>query len=135
MAKVLVTDTNLTNIANAIRGKNGATTSYKVDEMASAIESISTSGGSGGATPHNITCGFDPGDGTIQYPPQGYTGQELIFTLKDSPYSNPLVLYGEDGLIEPTILDSYSYSPGSAILAHFMVYSFIMPDADVDILI
>ena len=48
MAKVLVTDTNLTDIANAIREKNGATTSYKVDEMASAIGSISTSGSSGG---------------------------------------------------------------------------------------
>ena len=45
MTKVLVTDTNLTNIANAIREKNGETTSYKVDEMANAIDNISTSGG------------------------------------------------------------------------------------------
>lgn len=42
MAKVLVTDTNLTNIANAIRGKNGETISYKVDEMAEAINEIAT---------------------------------------------------------------------------------------------
>ena len=48
MAKVLVTDTNLTNIANAIREKNGETASYKVNEMASAIGNISTGGGSGG---------------------------------------------------------------------------------------
>lgn len=45
MATILVSDTNLTNIANAIREKNGKTTSYKVNEMASAIENISTSGG------------------------------------------------------------------------------------------
>lgn len=45
MATILVSDTNLTNIANAIREKNGETTSYKVNEMANAIENISASGG------------------------------------------------------------------------------------------
>lgn len=47
MPKVLVNDENLTNIANAIREKNGETTTYKPSEMASAIQNIS----SGGATP------------------------------------------------------------------------------------
>lgn len=42
MAKVLVTDTNLTNIGNAIRSKNGSSTKYKPSEMANAIESIQT---------------------------------------------------------------------------------------------
>ena len=42
MPKVLVTDTYLTNIGNAIRGKNGLTTQYKPSEMSSAIESLST---------------------------------------------------------------------------------------------
>lgn len=104
-------------------------------DLASILNTINNlpeaSGGSGG-TPHNITS--DNTTGNLLFPPQGYAGQELIFTLKDSPYSNPLVLYGGDGVIEPTILDLYSYSPGSAILAYFVVYSFIMPDADVDIL-
>lgn len=45
MATILVSDTNLTNIANAIREKNGETTSYKVNEMANAIENISVSSG------------------------------------------------------------------------------------------
>ncbi len=45
MATILVSDTNLTNIANAIREKNGETISYKVNEMANAIENISTSAG------------------------------------------------------------------------------------------
>lgn len=44
MAKIIVNDTNLTNIANAIREKNGETTSYKVDEMAEAINEISAKG-------------------------------------------------------------------------------------------
>jgi hypothetical protein len=42
MPKVLVTDTNLTNIANAIRSQNGTNTTYKPGEMASAILAIET---------------------------------------------------------------------------------------------
>ena len=41
MARVLVNEENLTNIANAIREKNGETTTYKPSEMASAIKNIS----------------------------------------------------------------------------------------------
>lgn len=46
MAKVLVNESSLTGIANAIRGKNGSTTTYKPSEMAAAITAIS-----GGAEP------------------------------------------------------------------------------------
>lgn len=42
MANVLVEETSLTNIANAIRSKNGTTTTYKPGEMASAINNIQT---------------------------------------------------------------------------------------------
>ena len=48
MANVIVNETNLTNIANAIREKNGETTSYKPSEMAGAILAIQAGGGSGG---------------------------------------------------------------------------------------
>ena len=41
MAKVLVNESSLTGIANAIRGKNGETTTYKPSEMAAAITAIS----------------------------------------------------------------------------------------------
>lgn len=50
MANVIINDTNLTNIANAIRGKNGTTTTYKPSEMAAAITAIS-GGGSGSGVP------------------------------------------------------------------------------------
>ena len=46
MAKVLVNESSLTGIANAIRGKNGSTDTYKPSEMAAAITAIS-----GGAEP------------------------------------------------------------------------------------
>lgn len=42
MSKVLVSEENLTNIANAIREKNGETTTYKPGDMASAIQNISS---------------------------------------------------------------------------------------------
>ena len=44
MAKVLVNESPLTGIANAIRGKNGETTTYKPSEMAAAITAISGGG-------------------------------------------------------------------------------------------
>ena len=44
MSKVYLEDTNLTNIANAIRSKNGETTTYKPSEMATAISNIPSGG-------------------------------------------------------------------------------------------
>ena len=47
MANVIINDTNLTNIANAIRNKTGSTNTYKPSEMAGAINSITTGSGGG----------------------------------------------------------------------------------------
>ena len=44
MSKVLVNESSLTGIADAIRGKNGETTTYKPSEMAAAITAISGGG-------------------------------------------------------------------------------------------
>ena len=51
--QVLVTDTHLTNIANAIRTKSGTTKRYTPAEMAAAILSLTSSaaGETGGTTP------------------------------------------------------------------------------------
>lgn len=46
MSKVLVLEENLTNIANSIREKTGTEDTYKPSEMATAISSIETGGGS-----------------------------------------------------------------------------------------
>ena len=51
MAKVLVNESSLTGIADAIRGKNGSTDTYKPSEMAAAITAISGGGGSGDTIP------------------------------------------------------------------------------------
>ena len=52
MSKVLVNESSLTGIANAIRSKNGETTTYKPSEMAAAITAIS-GGGSGTEIPES----------------------------------------------------------------------------------
>lgn len=44
MSKVLVTESYLTDIGNAIRNKNGSTSQYKPSEMAGAINDIQTQG-------------------------------------------------------------------------------------------
>lgn len=44
MSKVLVNETSLTSIANAIRAKNGETTTYKPAQMATAITNLPTGG-------------------------------------------------------------------------------------------
>lgn len=48
MAITTINDTHLTDIANAIRSKNGTTDTYKPSEMASAIENIEAGGSGGG---------------------------------------------------------------------------------------
>ena len=45
MSIVTIDDSCFTNIANAIRGKNGETTAYKPNEMAAAISALSGGGG------------------------------------------------------------------------------------------
>lgn len=44
MTKVAITETYLTNIANAIRGKNGSSDTYTPAEMATAITNIPSGG-------------------------------------------------------------------------------------------
>ncbi len=44
MANVLVQDSSLTAVGNAIRAKNGSTTQYKPAEMAAAIQALGDSG-------------------------------------------------------------------------------------------
>ena len=45
MAQKLYEETNIQDIADAIRAKNGTTTTYKTNEMAAAIRNIETGGG------------------------------------------------------------------------------------------
>ena len=48
MANVLVEETSLSNIASAIREKNGGSATYKPGEMAAAISNLPTGGNNDG---------------------------------------------------------------------------------------
>lgn len=59
MPNVLVNDDSLKAIGNAIRGKNGETTTYKPAEMAAAITAISSGGSSDVPTDEELTFSGD----------------------------------------------------------------------------
>lgn len=54
MALKLYNETDIEAIADAIRGKNGSSDTYKVSEMADAIDDIPTGGGGSGWTPDEV---------------------------------------------------------------------------------
>ncbi|MBR3686482.1 MAG: leucine-rich repeat domain-containing protein [Clostridia bacterium] len=55
MSKVLVNETSLTAIGDAIRSKNGTENKYKPSEMAAAISAISANGGNGLTVTYAVT--------------------------------------------------------------------------------
>lgn len=93
MSKVLVNETSLTGIANAIRSKNGLSAVYKPSEMAGAIEAIQT----GSSTPTEPVLGseitFYDYDGTILY---AYTRAQAqaLSALPSAPAHNGLIFSG-----------------------------------------
>lgn len=93
MAQKLYEETNIQAIANAIRAKNGLTTTYKTSEMAGAIEAIQT----GSSTPTELVLGnaitFYDYDGTILYAFTRAEAQALT-ALPDAPAHNGLVFSG-----------------------------------------
>lgn len=92
MAQKLYEETNIQAIANAIRAKNGLTTTYKTSEMAGAIEAIQT-----GCAPTEPVLGnaitFYDYDGVILY---SYTLAEAqaLTALPDAPAHDGLVFDG-----------------------------------------
>lgn len=66
MAKVLISESILTAIADAIREKLSTTDTYKPSEMADAVESISGGGGGGADNMYDYMNGL--WDGSISPP-------------------------------------------------------------------
>lgn len=64
MSKVLVTESYLTDIGNAIRNKNGSTTKYKPSEMAGAINDITSQTAQDNTAVNSIICRTISGDYT-----------------------------------------------------------------------
>ena len=94
MAQKLYEEINIQAIANAIRAKNGLTTTYKTSEMAGAIEAIQTCSGTTPTEPvlsSEIT--FYDYDGTILYAFTREQAQALT-ALPDAPAHNGLIFDG-----------------------------------------
>lgn len=77
MAMKLYNDASVQAIANAIRTKNGASTQYKIADMAPAILAIPTGGGSGGSV-------MQDEDGYIVLSPDASGGGTSPWTLLET---------------------------------------------------
>lgn len=92
MSNVLVEESNLQNIANAIRTKNGSSDTYLPSQMSSAILDIPSGGG--GITPQPMKdVNFIDYDGTIV---KSYTASEFanVTVLPDNPEHDGLTAQG-----------------------------------------
>lgn len=80
MANVLVEETSLSNIASAIRGKNGSTAVYKPGEMAAAITNLPTGGGDTETITFStdISFLFASNGGSVLY--EAMKNKNLVFT-------------------------------------------------------
>ena len=90
MSKVLVNESSLTGIANAIRGKNGSTTTYKPSEMAAAITAIS------GGGEHTIEALSITANGTYTAPDgvDGYSPVTVNVPQSGGPPESAFVISG-----------------------------------------
>lgn len=92
MALKLYNETDIEAIADAIRGKNGSSDTYKVSEMADAIDDIPTGGGQV-VEPDPLDVDIIDYDGTLLYT---YTAQDFLALteLPANPSHNGLVAQG-----------------------------------------
>lgn len=99
MAKVLVSESNLTNIANAIRAKNGSSDTYTPAQMATAIQGIQTG-------MQTYTCTY----------PTSIANQSLQINLLSSGSTNNGVVQFDGCGVELKLVPNSGYDAGSIII-------------------
>ena len=110
MGQILVTDTNLTNIANAIRNKNGTTNKYTPANMASAINAIP--GGAFNWMGDSVECLDDSlYDATVQLSSTTYSTWTASTTAKSLKSTTSLSTFSAD-------MENYAYLLRWVTVAH-----------------
>lgn len=119
MANVLVQDSSLTAVGNAIRAKNGSTTQYKPAEMAAAIQALG-----GGGELKFLKVQSKNTDGVITIKNENLPKSGTIYTIawgrnydRDNPANN------KNGIVIschtlPNTNPNYNYG-NQAVLFHF----------------
>jgi len=112
MANVIINDSNLTAIGNAIRAKNGTETLYKPREMAAAIEAIEVGGGGSG----------DSGNDAVR---QSYidlmSGKTLLtYTIPKETVMIPKYMFYTGTQLREVVLEN----PNTQILTEIGAYAF-----------
>lgn len=93
MALKLYSDTDIQNIANAIRTKNGSSDTYKVSEMASAIQNIPSGGGGALSLIDTITIPEDVRAFNLDLTKYAYSDYDMAFAIADITLSGSDWLY------------------------------------------
>lgn len=99
MAKVLVSESNLTNIANAIRAKNGSSNTYTPAQMAPAIQGIQTG-------METYTCTY----------PTSIANQSLQINLLSSGSTDNGVVQFDGCGVELKLVPNSGYDVGSIVV-------------------
>lgn len=125
MGKVILNDTTLTNIANAIRNKNGETNTYLPSEMPQKILDIQSGGGG-----YNVEFAYANGDSTSVNKFNTEFDENVTYNLKNflsnyKYYSEP-VTNGKKIKISNANSMFYGGSKGMAVTYNFDVSGFDM---------
>ena len=103
MSKVLVTESYLTDIGNAIRAKTKSTTKYKPSEMAKAIDSIS------GGDPAVVV----NSDSAWKYSVTQKEHENIVVNVSGSTFGDNTSGYQTKLIFTPAVSSNYGYNAGT----------------------
>lgn len=133
MANVLVEETSLSNIASAIRGKNGSTAVYKPGEMAAAITNLPTGGGDTETITfsRNISFLFASNGGSALY--EAVKNKNLVFSniqfgrgvfynMSTNDTITPFTIHLLEGVYSTSgNVDFYGFYEGSSVVSNIVI--------------